>query len=114
MLNFFFIFPDFAQLAVDLTYSYNMAAETVADYVYQAWVWRDILQSNIDNHNTSILIQNLSTITATEKSVIISHLRASIDAGDNILMEAGWDLVAGHLRPLRSDIVHHVGLLRDR
>jgi hypothetical protein len=36
MLDFFMVFPDCANLVVHLTHSYNIAADTVADYVYQA------------------------------------------------------------------------------
>jgi hypothetical protein len=99
---------------VHLTHSYNIAADTVADYVYQAWAWRHMLQTNLNNHTGSILIQYLSDSTNTDTSVIISQLRDSLNRGDNILIDEGWDLVAGPLRPQRSDIIHHVGLLRAR
>ena len=110
------IYPDFAQSVVDLTYS-NLPIETcsiskefLVDKLESLWYLRNLIygQLNVNSH----LAYYLSHTLNISRTMAFEQLSSSITEGDNILIENGWDLVAGPLRPRREDIASHALLLR--
>nr|AND96980.1 URF2 [Talaromyces marneffei] len=118
--NYLTYFSDAAQTAVNKLYAPATAhieaciscKIEIQNRIYDVWRLRHSIELQLANHEHSAFIARLVTETQLQKSVILNQLRQSLLSGDQILLDAGLDLIAGPIEPRKVDIAQHIMLLR--